>query len=148
MNFRNTTFAALAADLNSCPSLGLPEIVLSGKSNVGKSSLVNALADNKKLARVSQTPGKTQAVVYFNIDNKLLLADLPGYGYAKTSKDKKEKFSKLADSYFTSGRQFNLVLHLIDSRHYPSEEDMAMIKYMNTQKIPYFLVLTKCDNRK
>lgn len=145
MNFRNTTFAALAADLNSCPSLGLPEIVLSGKSNVGKSSLVNALADNKKLARVSQTPGKTQAVVYFNIDNKLLLADLPGYGYAKTSKDKKEKFSKLADSYFTSGRQFNLVLHLIDSRHYPSEEDMAMIKYMNTQKIPYFLVLTKCD---
>lgn len=145
INFRNTKFFGLAAELNQCPDNNLPEIVLSGKSNVGKSSLINSLADNKKLARVSQVPGKTRAVIYFNVDNKLLFADLPGYGYAKVSKEKRAEFSKLCDSYFTSGRKFDLVLHLIDIRHEPSEEDIAMLNYMNAMNIPYFLVFTKCD---
>lgn len=145
INFRNTRFAALAADIKSCPNEGMPEIVMSGKSNVGKSSLINALSDNKKLARVSQEPGKTRAVVYFNVDRKLLIADLPGYGYARVSKELKGQFSKLADQYFTSGRKFNLVLHLIDIRHSPSKEDIGMLEYMNANNIPYFLVFTKCD---
>lgn len=145
VNFRNTQFAALAANLKQCPELGLPEIVMSGKSNVGKSSLINALSDNKKLARVSQTPGKTRAVVFFNVDRKILIADLPGYGYAKVSKDLKEGFSKLADDYFTCGRKYDLVLHLIDVRHQPSKEDIGMLQYMNSNNIPYFVVFTKCD---
>jgi len=134
-----------AAAIEQCPSSNLPEIVLSGRSNVGKSSLVNALADNRKLARVSQTPGKTRAVIYFEVDGKLLIADLPGYGYAKVSKEKQAEFSKLADSYFTSGRPFNLVLHLLDIRRDPTPEDASMFEYMNANKIPYFVVFTKCD---
>ena len=102
-------------------------------------------ADNKKLARVSATPGKTRLVVYFNVDEKLYFADLPGYGYAKAPKEVKEKFSKLCDQYFVSGRKFSLVLHLIDIRHDPSAEDIKMLEFMNQNGIPYFLVFTKCD---
>ena len=110
-----------------------------------KSSLINALTDNRKLARVSQTPGKTRAVVFFDIDGKLLIADLPGYGYAKVSREKKAEFSSLADSYFTSGRKISLVLHLMDIRRDPTEEDIAMFEYMNTNNVRYFVVFTKCD---
>ena len=138
INFRNTRFIALAAKIDQCPSQvdqngnQLPEIVMSGKSNVGKSSLINAISDNKKLARVSGTPGKTRAVIYFNCDKKLLIADLPGYGYARVSREAKESFSKLADDYFTCGRNINLVLHLIDIRHEPSKEDIGMLEYLNS----------------
>jgi len=145
VNFRKTTFMRVAANIKDCPNSEVPEVVLSGKSNVGKSSLVNAIADNRKLARVSQTPGKTREVIYFNIDNQILLTDLPGYGYAKVSKEKLAKFSKLCDEYFTSGRPISLVLHLIDIRHKPSEGDIAMINYMNSVNLPYFIVFTKCD---
>lgn len=145
VNFRNTQYFITAASVEGCPNINLPEIVLSGKSNVGKSSLMNGLADNKKLARVSQNPGKTRAVIYFNVDKKILFADLPGYGYAKASKEIKNQFSQLVDSYFTSGRKFNLVLHLIDIRHEPSAEDIGMLDYMNKNNIPYFVIFTKCD---
>ena len=145
IQFRKTTFWGVASDVKSCPPSDRPEIVFSGKSNVGKSSLINALADNKKLARVSATPGKTRVVVYFNVDDTLYFADLPGYGYAKAPKDVKEKFNKLCDQYFVSGRKFSLVLHLIDVRHAPSQDDIRMLDYMNQSGIPYFLVFTKCD---
>ena len=145
INFRKAKFKALAASIDQCPDTDVPEIVMSGRSNVGKSSLINALVDNKKLARVSQTPGKTRAVVFFDIDEKLRIADLPGYGYAKVSREKKAQFSSLADSYFTSGRKFDLVLHLMDIRREPSEEDAAMLEYMNANNIRYFVVFTKCD---
>ncbi|MBR1796620.1 MAG: YihA family ribosome biogenesis GTP-binding protein [Clostridiales bacterium] len=145
INFRKAKFSALAATIDQCPAKSIPEIVMSGRSNVGKSSLINALCDNRKLARVSQTPGKTRAVVFFDIDDKLRIADLPGYGYAKVSREKKSQFSSLADSYFTSGRQFDLVLHLMDIRREPSDEDVAMLEYMNANNIRYFVVFTKCD---
>lgn len=145
INFRKTIFWGVAAEMNSCPPTDRPEVVLSGKSNVGKSSLLNVLADNKKLARVSQSPGKTRLVVYFDVDQKIYIADLPGYGFSKAPKDVREQFSKLADQYFTSGRPIALALHLIDIRHEPSKEDMHMLSYMNEQKIPYFVVFTKCD---
>ena len=145
IQFRKTTFWGVASDVASCPPSDRPEIVFSGKSNVGKSSLINALADNKKLARVSATPGKTRVVVYFNVDDKLYFADLPGYGYAKAAKEVKEKFNKLCDQYFVSGRKFSLVLHLLDVRHAPSSDDIRMLDYMNRSGIPYFLVFTKCD---
>lgn len=145
VNFRNTRFSRLAAVLMDCPDDGLPEIVISGRSNVGKSSLINALCDNKKLARVSSDPGKTRAVIYFNVDKKLYLADLPGYGYARTSKESIANFSKLTDTYLSSGRDFALVLHLMDVRHTPSKEDSKMLEFLNASGIPYFAVFTKCD---
>ena len=145
VNYRKTKFLKVAATINQCPDTDMPEIVLSGKSNVGKSSLINAIADNKKLARVSQTPGKTREVIYFETDGKLLFADLPGYGFAKASKEVKERFSKLCDDYFRSGRRISLVLSLVDIRHEPSAHDIAMIEYLNQADIPYFLVFTKCD---
>ena len=145
INFRKTNFWGVAAELTSCPESDRPEVVLSGKSNVGKSSLMNALADNRKLARVSQTPGKTRLVVYFDVDSLIYIADLPGYGYAKAPKDIKDRFAKLADQYFTSGRKIALTLHLIDIRHEPSKEDQHMLAYMNEQQIPYFIVFVKCD---
>ena len=145
INFRKTNFWGVAADMNSCPPMDRPELVLSGKSNVGKSSLLNALVDNIKMARVSQAPGKTRLVVYFDVDDKIYIADLPGYGFSKAPKDVREKFSKLADQYFTSGRPVALALHLIDIRHDPTKEDIQMLSYMNMQNIPYFVVFTKCD---
>ena len=120
-------------------------VAIVGKPNVGKSSLLNALADQRKLARVSQAPGKTRLVVYFDVDSAFYIADLPGYGFAKAPKDVREKFSKLVDQYFSSGRPISLVLHLIDIRHSPSREDIAMLEYMNRQSIPYYVVFTKCD---
>jgi len=145
INYRKTKFLKVAATIAQCPNTDLPEIVLSGKSNVGKSSLINAIADNKKLARVSASPGKTREVIYFETDGKLIFADLPGYGYAKASKEVQARFSKLCDDYFRSGRKISLVLHLIDIRHEPSVKDKAMIEFLNASSIPFFLVFTKCD---
>ena len=131
--------------MSSCPPSDRPEVVLSGKSNVGKSSLVNAIADNKKLARVSSTPGKTRLVIYFDVDNKFYFTDLPGYGYAKAPKEIQKTYSALVEQYFTSGRPIDLVLHLIDIRHRPSKEDVQMIQYMNDHRLPYFTIFTKAD---
>ncbi len=145
IQFRNTFFSGAAADIASAPDSGLPEIVFSGKSNVGKSSLINALADNKRLARVSAEPGKTRMVLYFNVDERFYLVDLPGYGYAKASRIIKEKYSSLVDRYFDSGRPISLILHLIDIRHGPGEQDHQMIEYMQSRQVPYYIVFNKAD---
>ncbi len=145
INFNKARFIKVAVKVNDLPDTGLPEVVLSGRSNVGKSSLINALANNRKLAKVSQTPGKTREIIYFNFDDKLLVTDLPGYGYSAASKGKTQAFSELCDNYFRSGRNISLVLHLIDIRHEPSDNDKAMLEFLNSQNLPYFLVFTKCD---
>ena len=145
VNFRKTAFTGVAAKLEQCPPPDLPEIVMSGRSNVGKSSLINALADNKKLAKISQTPGKTRLVIYFNVDNQLLLTDLPGYGYAKVSQSEKERYSKLADQYLHSDRPICMVLHLLDIRHKPNQHDIQMIAWLVESGLPWQIVLTKVD---
>ena len=145
VNFRKTAFTGVAAKLEQCPPPDLPEIVMSGRSNVGKSSLINALADNKKLAKISQTPGKTRLVIYFNVDNQLLLTDLPGYGYAKVSQSEKERYSKLADQYLHSDRPICMILHLLDIRHKPNQHDIQMIAWLVESGLPWQIVLTKVD---
>lgn len=145
VKFKKTTFVGVAAKLNQCPEPGLPEVVMSGRSNVGKSSLINALADHGKLAKTSQTPGKTRLVIYFNVDDKLLLTDLPGYGYARVSQSEKERFSKLADTYLHSGRPIEMVLHLLDIRHKPTRQDMQMISWLVESGLPWQIILTKAD---
>ncbi len=145
INFRQTKFIGVAAKLDQCPPPDLPEIVMSGRSNVGKSSLINALAGHNKLAKTSQTPGKTRLVIYFNVDNQLLLTDLPGYGFAKVSQSEKERFSKLADQYLQSKRPIQMVLHLLDVRHKPNQHDIQMIAWLVESGLPWQIVLTKID---
>ncbi len=145
INFRKTRFIGVAADLAQCPVSDLPEIVLSGRSNVGKSSLINALADNRQLAKISSTPGKTRLIIYFNVDEKLLLTDLPGYGFAQVSQQTRVAFSALADRYLESGRPIALVLHLLDIRHDPSIQDLQMIEWLKSRNLESFVILSKSD---
>ena len=145
INFGKINYFKTCASIKDLPDDKLPEIVLAGRSNVGKSSLVNALGNNRKLARVSQTPGKTQQIIYFDLDGQAILADLPGYGFSKASKAKNSGFSELCDNYFKVRKGIDLVLLLIDIRHEPSNDDIAMLNFLNSANLPYFLVFTKCD---
>ncbi len=145
IDFRKMRFITVAADSSACPGPGLPEIVLAGRSNSGKSSLVNALANRKDLSRVSSTPGKTRLVVYYGIEDTLLLADLPGYGYAQASRQEIQRFSGLADRYFQSGRTIHLALVLLDIRHDPTESDRTMMQYLSDRRIPFMPVFNKSD---
>lgn len=143
--FKKTIFAALAAKMEQCPMDGLPEVVMSGRSNVGKSTLINTLSGQNKLARTSQTPGKTRFVIYFKVDNRLYLTDLPGYGYAYVSKQTQADYSVLVDQYLTIDRPIAMVLHLMDVRHDPSKEDQIMVDWLENSGLPWRVVLTKCD---
>jgi GTP-binding protein len=145
INFNNMKYKITCADVKNLPGEGCPEIVISGRSNAGKSSLINALAGNNKLARVSGKPGKTREIIYFDLDGKALVADLPGYGYSAASKAITAKFSDLCDHYFRCGRKISLVLFLMDIRRTPSEEDIGMLNFLNDSGIPYIIVFTKCD---
>ena len=145
INYGKIKHLKTCGSIKDLPDETLPEIVLAGRSNVGKSSLVNALGGNKKLARVSQTPGKTQQIIYFDMDGQAILADLPGYGFSKASKDKSKGFSELCDNYFRVRKGIDLVLLLIDIRHEPSNNDIGMLNFLNSAGLPYFLVFTKCD---
>lgn len=145
IDFRRARLALAAGRLDQCPQTGLPEIVLSGRSNVGKSSLINAVTDQKKLARISQAPGKTRIILYFSVDDRFYLTDLPGYGYARVARQVKEDFDRLVDSYLNAGRPICLVLHLLDIRHDPGESDRQMIEWLKEQQLPYQIILTKAD---
>ncbi len=112
---------------------------------MGKSSLINALADNRQLAKISSTPGKTRLIIYFNVDEKLLLTDLPGYGFAQVSQQTRVAFSALADRYLESGRPIALVLHLLDIRHDPSIQDLQMIEWLKSRNLESFVILSKSD---
>ncbi len=122
----------------------LPQIALSGRSNVGKSSLLNRLVGRKSLARVSGQPGKTITINFYRVDKKFYIVDLPGYGFAKRAPADKAKWSKLTDSYFTSGTM-NAVAQLIDLKVGPTADDEMMLDFMNQNEIPYFIIATKAD---
>lgn len=123
----------------------LPEIAFAGRSNVGKSSLINHLMNLKKLAKTSATPGKTRLLNFFSIDEKYLLVDLPGYGYAKAPKDEVEKWSMAIDAYINDRPTLKLILILVDSRRGIGEEDQKMIDWAEHKQIPFLIVFTKID---
>ena len=148
INFRNATFHKLVADKSGFPADRKPQIVFAGKSNVGKSSLINLLTGQKKLARVSSQPGKTRQVIYYEIDGKLYFVDLPGYGFARAGKGEIAQFSSLTDDYLTSGQPIALVIHLMDGRHEPSEGDLQMIDWLEHSGLPHMFILTKSDKVK
>lgn len=123
----------------------LPQIAIVGRSNVGKSSLINMLANNKSMAKTSSTPGRTRLVNYFNVNNEFYLVDLPGYGFAKASKAEKESWDAVLDNYFNNTNNLKLVLVLLDSRHIPTPLDVMMINYLVEKNLQYKIVLTKTD---
>lgn len=144
MKFDNAVFETSFGVSKQLKKSDLPEIAFSGRSNVGKSSLLNKLLNRKSLARVSSVPGKTVTINFFKVD-ACRFVDLPGYGYAKVSNDEKLRWSELMEGYFNSDRDIRLVVQLIDMRHQPSEQDMDMIRYMTEAKVPFVVALTKCD---
>ncbi len=144
INFQKAEFELSAGNLNQLPANNLPEIVFSGKSNVGKSSLINKLINRKSLARVSAKPGKTITINFYDIVGAKLV-DMPGYGYARVSFKEKERWAKLVEGYFNSNRNIALAVQIIDMRHPPSSQDMDMIKYLYDRKINFIIVTTKSD---
>ena len=147
-NLNNSSISFSAGDKRQFPREPRPQIALSGRSNVGKSSLINTLLGRKSLARVSGTPGKTITINFYDINKTLFFADLPGYGYAKRPEADKKKWSALTDGYFTKNPNIDLlkcVIQLVDSRHEPTADDEMMIDWMNQVGIPYIIVATKVD---
>ncbi len=144
MDFNKAVFEASFGLVSQLPDSDLPEIAVSGRSNVGKSSLINRLFMRKNLARVSATPGKTATINFFT-DGSARVADLPGYGYAKVSKSEKARWSGLIGGYLDADRDLRLVVQLIDIRHAPSKDDLNMINYLIEYEFPMILVFTKAD---
>lgn len=144
MRFDNASFEAAFGTADQLTASTLPEIAFSGRSNVGKSSLLNKVIGRKALARVSSVPGKTVTINFFKLDN-CRFVDLPGYGYAKVSESEKLRWATLMEAYFDSGRDIRLVVQLVDMRREPTEQDLDMIRYMNEKNIPFVVALTKCD---
>ena len=149
LNIQNSNLEITAGTPKQFPAFSLPQIAFSGRSNVGKSSLINTLLGRKKLARVSSAPGKTITVNFYSVDKKLYLVDLPGYGYAKRSAEDKQRWSSLTDGFFTARNpgdtSLKAVAQLIDMKAGPTADDEMMLDYLNNAGIPYFIVVTKSD---
>lgn len=141
-------FTAAAQNLDALPPLGLPEIAFAGRSNVGKSSLVNALTGRRTLARTSQTPGRTRQLIFFALSNRLQLVDLPGYGYAKAPKTDIKAWTKLTRQFLAGRQTLQRLLLLIDSRRGVQDADKQMMELMNDAAVSWAVVLTKCDKLK
>ncbi len=145
MLVKNPKFEVSAVRPNQYPSNGLPEIVLVGKSNVGKSSFVNTMINRKKLARTSSEPGKTRQINFYNIDDSFYFVDLPGYGYSKMSKKEQEQVGKFIEQYLFHRKEIALIIFLVDIRHNPTENDKLMYHYMISSKLPCMILTNKAD---
>ena len=144
MRYDKVEFTAAYGTSKQLPPSREAEIVFSGRSNVGKSSLINKVFNRKNLARVSSVPGKTITVNFFKGDG-VYFVDLPGYGYAKREQGEKKRWAELMEGYFHSGRNIALVIQLIDMRHPPTADDMTMLNFLKECEIPFVIALTKCD---
>ncbi len=147
-NLNNVSLKISAGLIKQFPADRIPQVAFSGRSNVGKSSLINSLLNRKSLARVSAEPGKTITINFYDIDKKMYLVDLPGYGYAKRTFEDRKKWSALTDGFFTNNKNIDalkLVCQLVDSRTGPTEDDYDMLYYMREAGIPHIIVATKLD---
>ena len=145
MNYQQAKFITSAPSLDECPPPAYPEICFAGRSNVGKSTLINALVNKTSLARTSNTPGKTQLMNYYRIDNEIYLVDLPGFGYAKVSKQERERWGQDIRDYLLERKTLRLVLHLVDIRHKPSRMDEDFFYWLGVNRLPFGVILTKAD---
>jgi len=137
-----------AHQLEDLPRHQFPEIAFSGRSNVGKSSLINMLLGRKKMARISKTPGRTRSINFFNIDDRFCLVDLPGYGYAKVPEQEKEKWAFLIENYLHQRSNLKGIIQIVDVRHPPSEDDIMMVDWLKAMDIKYIIAATKSDKLK
>jgi len=147
MKIKTATFAVSAPDLPSCPVSKLPEFAFIGRSNVGKSSLINLLAEKKDLAKVSDLPGKTKLINFFTINNTWSLVDLPGYGYAKVAREDRLEFNTAVRDYLGNRPNLRCVFALIDSRLPPQEMDLRFVHWLGTHELPFALIFTKIDKQ-
>lgn len=147
MNYNKADFIASYGISSQLPPSDRPELSFSGRSNVGKSSLINKLCGRKNLARVSSTPGKTATINFYAVDG-CYFVDLPGYGYAKVSNADRARWDDLINSYFDAHRNHTLLVQLLDCRHAPSQDDLQMLKYLHYHEIPFVVALTKADKLK
>lgn len=144
MNYNKVQFEAAFGTLRQIPESDLPEIVFAGRSNVGKSSMLNRLFNRKNLARVSSVPGKTITINFFRVED-VRIVDLPGYGYAKVAKGEKRRWAEMMEGYFQSPRNIKLVVQLVDMRHKPSEDDYIMMRFLKDAGLPFIVAATKSD---
>lgn len=147
INFNKAEFISAAGTSKQLAVSDKPEVIFSGRSNVGKSSLINKLVNRKALARVSATPGKTATINFFDVD-KFCLVDLPGYGYAKVSHSEKQRWAELMEGYFSQDRNFCLVVQIVDMRHKPTQDDLNMIDFLYNNGFDFIIVMTKKDKLK
>lgn len=147
MNFNNVEFVKSGATIEGLPPASLPEIAFAGKSNVGKSSVINRILNRKNFARVGEAPGKTTHANYFIVDKKCYFVDLPGYGYAKVPMAEKERWGRLMEAYFASGR-ITLGILIVDARHAPTMNDVTMADYFMQTNCPFVVVANKLDKLK
>lgn len=145
MQFNTGTFITGAPSLAHCPDPHYPEICFAGRSNVGKSSLINAILDHGRLARTSNTPGKTQQMNYYLIDDKCYFVDLPGFGYAKVSKKERERWGRDIREYLKNREPLRMVLHVVDIRHKPSALDEDFFYWLGMNRMPFAVILNKAD---
>ena len=145
MIINNPRFEVSAVSPNQYPKNDLPQIVLVGKSNVGKSSFINTLVNRKALARTSNTPGKTRQINFYNIDNSFYFVDLPGYGYSKLSKQEQVNMGKFIEDYLQKSKNISLIVFLLDIRHNPTNDDVLMLDYIKKTNLPYILICNKAD---
>ena len=148
MNLHNAEFIRSVTAVADCPKDGLPQIAFAGKSNVGKSSVINKLLLRKNFARVGEAPGKTTHINFFRIDNKLYLVDLPGYGYAKVPMAEKERWGKLMEKYFAAEDTIDYGVMIVDARHKPTAKDVIMADYFKASGKPFVVVANKMDKLK
>lgn len=148
MTIQSASFVTSSSSIDQCPDKRIPEYAFIGRSNVGKSSLINMLTGQKKLAKTSGTPGKTQLINHFLINETWHLVDLPGYGYAKTSKSTKRAFQKLITSYFMERKQLINAFVLVDSRHTPQKIDLEFMTWLGRHHVPFSIIFTKIDKLK
>ena len=148
MNLHNAEFIRSVTAVADCPKDGLPQIAFAGKSNVGKSSVINKLLLRKNFARVGEAPGKTTHINFFRIDNKLYLVDLPGYGYAKVPMAEKERWGKLMEKYFAAENTIDYGVMIVDARHKPTANDVIMADYFKASGKPFVVVANKMDKLK
>ena len=145
MEIKQASFVTSLAKYHEEPPIQLPQLAVVGKSNVGKSSLINSLCNRRKLCKTSATPGKTRLINVFLINEEFHLVDLPGYGFAKVDKAEKKRWGDMMDTYFQESNYLMHVLHLVDIRHEPTQDDIAMNKYFRQMDIPFTVVATKAD---
>lgn len=145
MNQLSAEFIVSAEKLSQCPDFNLPEFPLLGRSNVGKSSFINAIANNRKIAKTSNTPGKTRLINFFNFSDNFIVADLPGYGYAKVSKEAQDRWQKNLEEYLLKREQIKSLIQFVDARHEIQKNDMQMREWVKAYNLPIFTVVTKID---